>query len=64
MIVRSAHSKGGKVRYGLFEYEDWAEYMTEEEFYALNGQYYSILVGKNILSYEDIYKLIEGLREI
>ena len=51
-------------KYGLFEYEDWAEYMTEEEFYALNGQYYSILVGKNILSYEDIYKLIEGLREI
>ena len=62
--MRSVHSKGGKVRYGLFEYEDWAEYMTEEEFYALNGQYYSILVGKNILSYKDIYKLIEGLREI
>ena len=38
--------------------------MTEEEFYALNRQYYSILIGKNILSYEDIYKLIEGLREI
>ena len=60
MIVRSAHSKGGKVRYGLFEYEDWAEYVTEEEFYALNGQYFSIIVGKGYLDIEDIPYLIQS----
>lgn len=52
--------------YGLFTYEDWlndwSEYITYEEFIAFNGQYFKILIGKGILTYEDIFTLIDGLR--
>ena len=48
--------------YGLYTYEEWKEYVTYEEFVALNGKYFKILVGKGILTIEDIYTLIEGLR--
>ena len=50
--------------YGLYTYEEWSEYMSIEEFYALNGQYYKILVGRGFLTEEDIYKLLAGLKEI
>ena len=50
-------------KYGLFTYEEWAEYVSYEEFVALNGQYFKILVGKGILKMEDIFTLIEGMRE-
>ena len=47
--------------YGLYTYEEWSEYFTPEQFYALNGQYYKILVGRGYLTEEDIYTLIEGI---
>lgn len=47
--------------YGLYTYEEWSEYFTAEQFYALNGQYYKILVGRGYLTEEDIYTLIEGI---
>jgi hypothetical protein len=49
-------------RFGLFTYEEWAEYVSYEEFVALNGQYFKILIGKGILTMEDIYSLIAGMR--
>lgn len=52
--------------YGLFTYEDWLDdwsgYITCEEFIAFSGQYFKILIGKGILTYEDIFTLIDGLR--
>lgn len=48
--------------YGLYYYDEWSEYVTYEEFIALNGQYFKILVGKGILREEDIIGLIEGMR--
>lgn len=52
--------------YGLFTYEDWlndwSEYINYEEFIAFNGQYFKILLGKGILSYDDLFALIDGLR--
>lgn len=50
--------------YGLYTYEEWSEYVTYEEFVALNGQYYKILIGKGIITYEDIFTLMAGMRNI
>ena len=49
-------------KYGLYTYEEWADYVSYEEFVALNGKYFKILVGKGILTEEDILSLIEGMR--
>lgn len=45
-------------KYGLYTYEDFAEYVTYEQFIAFNGPYLKILVGRGILTYEDILTLI------
>ena len=49
-------------RFGLYTYEEWADYISYDEFVALNGQYFKILVGKGILLEEDIFALIDGMR--
>ncbi len=48
--------------YGLYTYEEWSEYVSYEEFVALNGQYFKILIGKGILTIENIFDLIQGLQ--
>lgn len=45
-------------KYGLFTYEDFADYIPEEVFYAFNGQYLKVAMGKGLLTWEDIYTLI------
>ncbi|MBR2444996.1 MAG: InlB B-repeat-containing protein [Clostridia bacterium] len=49
-------------KYGLFTYEEWKDYVSYEEFIALNGQYFKILLGKGYLTVDDIFTLIEGMR--
>lgn len=49
-------------KYGLYTYEEWKDYVSYEEFVALNGKYFKILIGKGIISKEDIFTLIAGLR--
>lgn len=49
-------------KYGLYSYDDWKDYVTYEEFVALNGQYLTIVIGKGYLTYEDILGLIVGMR--
>ncbi len=49
--------------YGLYTYNDWKEYVSYEEFVALNGQYLTIAIGKGYLTYEDVLTLIEGMRQ-
>ena len=46
-------------KYGLYTYDEWADLLSEEEFYALNGPYYKVLVGKGVLTKEDIISIIE-----
>ncbi len=46
-------------KYGLFTYEDFAEYIPEEVFYAFNGQYLKVAMGKGLLTWDDIFALIE-----
>ncbi|MDR2091177.1 MAG: InlB B-repeat-containing protein [Clostridiales bacterium] len=49
-------------KYGLYTYEEWADYVSYEEFAALNGKYFKILIGKGIIASDDIFTLIAGLR--
>ncbi len=46
-------------KYGLYTYEEWSEYLTMEAFYALNGQYYKILVGRGFITKEEIIYMIQ-----
>ena len=46
-------------KYGLYEYEVFAEYgVTYEQFIAFNGPYLKILVGRGVLTFEEILELI------
>ncbi|MBQ3593477.1 MAG: hypothetical protein II982_03840 [Clostridia bacterium] len=45
-------------KYGLYTYEDFAEYVTYEQFIAFNGPYLKVLVGRGVLTYDDILEII------
>ena len=45
-------------QYGLYTYEDFAEYVTYEQFMAFNGPYLKVLVGREVVTYEQIIELI------
>ena len=45
-------------KYGLYTYEDFAEYVTYEQFIAFNGPYLKVLVGRGVVTYEQIIDLI------
>lgn len=47
--------------YGLYDYEEWCEYITYEDFIAFNGAYFKITVGKGLITEEAIISLIEDL---
>ena len=44
-------------KYGLYTYEDFAQYMTEEQFVALGLANWKVSVGKGYITYEDILDL-------
>lgn len=46
-------------KYGLYTYEDFADYLTYEQFVAFNVQYFKIAVGKGNYTYEGILDLID-----
>lgn len=45
-------------RYGLFTYDEWKDFVSEEDFYTFNGPWFKILIGKGIIELEDIAKMI------
>ena len=45
-------------KYGLYTYEDFADYLTYEQFVGFNVQYFKIAVGKGNYTYEGILELI------
>ena len=47
--------------YGLYEYQEWSAYMSEDIFDMFNCKYYKIYVGLGILREEDFVPLLEGL---
>ena len=46
-------------KYGLYTYEDFAEYLTPEQFAAFNVPYFKVAVGKGNYTYEGILDLID-----
>jgi len=44
--------------YGLYSYDEWKDYVTLEEFNAFNGQYMKIIVGKGLITEEQLKALI------
>jgi len=45
-------------KYGLFTYADLSAYVTYEEFVAFDGGFYKTLVGKGLITVEDIVKAL------
>ena len=45
-------------KYGLYTYDDFAEFMTEEQFVALGLSKWKVSVGKGYITWEDILYLI------
>ena len=45
-------------KYGLYTYDDFAEYMTYEQFSALNLANFKVSVGKGYITWDDIITLI------
>lgn len=45
--------------YGLYTYDEWKDYLTEEEFQTFNGQYFKVAVGKGLTTIEYILEALE-----
>lgn len=48
-------------KYGLFTYEEFAEFMSEEDFNKTPAKYLKVALGKGILTWEEIEWIIEFL---
>ena len=46
-------------KYGRYTYNDFADYITYEQYVAFNGDYLKVSVEKGYLSFDDILDLIE-----
>ena len=46
-------------KYGLYTYEELSEYVTYEQFIAFSGPYLKVLVGRGVVTFEQILDLIE-----
>jgi hypothetical protein len=60
MMYDEAHMQAEIEKYGLFTYEDLAQYGTYEQFVALNGQYMKILIGRGVVTMEEIIELLNS----
>ena len=49
-------------KYGLYTYDDFAEYLTEEQFYALPFTYLKVAVGKGNIDWESIMQIVEYIK--
>ena len=45
--------------YGLYTYEDFEKYVTEEQFELYNARYFKVAVGKGLITFDYILYLIE-----
>jgi hypothetical protein len=46
--------------YGLYNYEDFEDYISFELFEALNAKYLKVLVGKGLVALEDCLALFKS----
>lgn len=59
MKFDEAKMKADIEKYGLYTYDDFAEYLTYEQFVAFNVQYFKIPVSKGLYTYDGILELID-----
>ena len=52
-----------KEKYGLFTYEDFAEFIPFEIFKTFSTQYLKVSIGKGYITQEEIKSLIDFLKE-
>ena len=45
-------------KYGLYEYEVFAEYVSYEIYVAFGGQYYKVAVEKGLITFDEIIQII------
>ena len=45
-------------KFGLYSYDEWAEYVSKEDFDTFNGAYFKIAVEKGLLTMEELFTLI------
>ena len=50
-------------KYGLFTYDDWKDYATEEQFAAFNGEYLKVAIGKGLVTVEELIGYINRDRK-
>ena len=50
-------------KYGLFTYEEFAERVSKEVFYALNAPQIKVAIGKGIITMEEFEAIVNGLAE-
>ena len=50
-------------KYGLYTYEDFAEYFSEEAFMASPAKWLKIAIGKGLITYDEVILVIEYLLE-
>ena len=41
-------------KYGLFSYDDWKDFVSEEEFAAFNGAFLKVAIGKGLVTQDEI----------
>ena len=51
-------------QYGVYEYSEWSEHVTYEEFIAFNGAYFKIAIGKGMLTSEQLEEMIYNLKYV
>lgn len=51
-------------KYGLFTYDEWSNYLTEEEFIKFNGAVFKVALGKGLLTIDELYSLLEDLARL
>lgn len=44
--------------YGLYQYEEWDDLVTREQFELLSGKYYKVYVGKGYCTYDYLRKMV------
>lgn len=59
MTYNAEKMQGDIDAYGLLTLEDYGGMITEDMFYAFNGQYLGVAVGKGMITWEDIAYLAE-----
>ena len=60
IMAYDAEKKAADIeQYGLYTYEDFADIIPEEAFFAFNGAYLKVAIAKGMLTWEDIARYAE-----